>query len=193
MTSSRAARVHRKTLETEVLVELSLDGTGLSDIRLGVRFFKHMLETLAKHALIDLKVDVKGDLAHHAIEDVAITLGEALSKALGDKRGIRRFGYAYAPMDDALAKAVVDLSGRSYAVIDLSLKGLSIEDAKAEDMEHFLASLAYSARMNLHVKVEYGSNDHHKVEAAFKAVALALKEAVGLEARTGVPSTKGVL
>ncbi|MEM1538475.1 MAG: imidazoleglycerol-phosphate dehydratase HisB [Candidatus Nezhaarchaeales archaeon] len=193
MANPRTASTRRKTFETEVLVELSLDGSGLSEARVGVGFLKHMLETLAKHAGMDLKVDVKGDLIHHTVEDVAIALGEALSKALGDKKGIKRFGYAYAPMDDALARAVLDLSGRSYAIVDLGLKGPSVEDAKAEDLEHFLTSLAHSARMNLHVKVEYGLNDHHKVEAAFKAVALALKEAVKLEARTEVPSVKGVL
>ncbi|RLF11213.1 MAG: imidazoleglycerol-phosphate dehydratase, partial [Thermoprotei archaeon] len=157
-------------------------------------FLKHMLETLSKHSLIDLKVKAQGDLAHHVVEDVALTIGKALDEALGTREGIARFGFAYAPMDDALARAAVDLSGRSFAVVNLKIKSPQVEDLRAEDAAHFLRSFSDAGRLNLHVKVLYGVDDHHKVEAAFKSLALALRQAVSLDQRIkGVASVKGSL
>jgi len=175
-------------------VEVNLDGEGLFEVSVKPLFLKHMLETLAKHSLIDLRIEAEGDLEHHVVEDVALTLGKAIDEALGAREGITRFGFAYVPMDDALARAVVDLSGRSYAVVDLKLRGPSVEDAKASDLAHFFRSLADAGRLNLHLKVIYGRDDHHKVEACFKALALALRQAVSVDPRVkGAASVKGTL
>lgn len=190
----REAEVQRKTSETNVMVKLNLDGKGLSDIHTGLSFLNHMLNLLAAHSLIDISINAGGDLSHHVIEDVAICLGEAIKKALGDFIGIKRFGYAIVPMDCSLAIVAIDLSNRPYSRIDLKLEGKSIEDVASEDINHFLETLAISLRANIHVMVQYGLNDHHKVEAAFKALALALREAVSIDPkRSGVPSSKGVL
>jgi imidazoleglycerol-phosphate dehydratase len=149
---------------------------------------------LATHSLIDITAKVKGDLKHHATEDLAICLGEALSKALGNREGISRFGYAAVPMDCSLAFAAVDLVKRPYAKVDLKLRGKKIEDMPTEDIYHFLETLTTALSANVHVWVEYGSNDHHKAEAAFKALALSLRQAVALDPRRkGVPSSKGVI
>ena len=175
-------------------VEVDLDGAGNYEVDVKPSFLKHMLETLSKHSLIDLKVKAQGDLAHHVVEDVALTIGKALDEALGTREGIARFGFAYAPMDDALARAAVDLSGRSFAVVDLKIKSSQVEDLRAEDAAHFLRSFSDAGRLNLHVKVLYGVDDHHKVEAAFKSLALALRQAVSLDQRIkGVASVKGSL
>ena len=192
----RKAKVKRETLETRVEAEINLDGTGKGNIQTGIRFLDHQLRTRSKHSLKDLDVKAEGDLNHHIVEDVALTMGEALAKALGKKKGIFRYGWAITPMDDALVLVSVDIGGRSYAALDLSLSRAAIEDMESEDVEHFLLSFAQTAKMNLHAKVLYGSNNHHKVEALFKALAISLRQAVSIDPRRGeseVPSLKGEL
>ena len=190
----RADEVYRKTRETEVRVTVKLDSEGKTDVKTGVSFFDHLLTSLATHSLIDVTAKVTGDLKHHAIEDLAICLGEALNKALGNRKGITRFGSAAVPMDCSLAFAAVDLVKRPFAKIDLKLRGKKIEDMPTEDIYHFLETLTTALSANVHVWVEYGSNDHHKAEAAVKALALSLKQAVALDPRRkGVPSSKGVI
>ena len=196
--TNRTARVERVTRETQILVELGLDGTGLTEVSTGVPFFDHMLAQLGKHGCLDLTVRAKGDVeidAHHTVEDTAITLGQALKEALGDKSGISRFGHALIPLDETLAQAAVDLSGRPYAVhaepdrmppligsYDTTLTG------------HFFESLAAAAGLCVHLRVLYGRNPHHIVEAQFKAFARALRAAAAPDPRGGgIPSTKGVL
>jgi imidazoleglycerol-phosphate dehydratase len=193
---SRAAKVARKTKETDVTVSVRLDdGTGKSTANTGIRFLDHMLASLATHGLMDVTVRAKGDLQHHIVEDVAITLGKAISMALGDRAGILRFGDAVVPMDDALALAAVDLVKRPYSVVDLRLKRVMLEDAPREDLEHFFGSIAQAMEATVHVKVLEGSNDHHVFEAAVKAFALAFKEAAAKDPRRaklkGPPSSKG--
>jgi len=190
----RIAEVSRKTQETDVYVKVDLDASGRAEVKTGFAFLDHMLKSLATHSLIDITAKAEGDLRHHVTEDVSICLGEALRKALGKASGIRRFGYAIVPMDCSLAFAAMDLSKRPYAKIDLKLKGKKIEDTPCEDIYHFLETLASSLQANVHVWVQYGSNDHHKVEAAFKALALSLRQAVSIDpGRGGVPSAKGVI
>jgi imidazoleglycerol-phosphate dehydratase len=190
----RVNEVYRKTRETEVLVRVNLDSDGKADIDTGVPFLNHLMTSLATHSLIDITAKVKGDLKHHAVEDLAICLGEALSKALGSREGINRFGYAAVPMDCSLAFSAVDLVKRPYSKIDLKLRGKKVEDMPTEDICHFLETLATSLSANIHVWVEYGSNDHHKAEAAIKALALALRQASALDPRRkGIPSSKGVI
>jgi imidazoleglycerol phosphate dehydratase HisB len=192
----RQADVARKTNETDVRCSVNLDGTGSSDVKTGIGFLDHMLATLAKHARFDLTLSCSGDLEvddHHTAEDCALALGAAIDKALGDRRGIRRFGDAHAPLDEALARSVVDLAGRPSPHIALDLTRDSIGDIACESLTHVLSSLGTAMRASLHVDVLKGDNDHHKVEAAFKATALALRQAVALDGGQGVPSTKGVL
>ena len=190
----RAEEVYRKTRETEVRVKVNLDAEGKASVNTGVPFLDHMVTSLATHSLIDITATVKGDLKHHIVEDLAICLGEALSKALGNREGITRFGNAAAPMDCSLAFAAVDLVKRPYFKIDLKLRGKKIEDMPTEDINHFFESLAISLCANVHVFVQYGSNDHHKAEAAIKALALSLRQAIALDPRRkGVPSSKGVI
>ena len=191
----REAKVERKTTEVDIIVELNVDGKGKGNAETGINFLNHLLITLAKHGLFDLTVKATGELKHHVSEDVALTLGEALRRAIGKKKGIRRFGSAYVPMDESLARATVDLGGRAYSLLDLKLSQPQIEDLKTEDIEHFFHSFAQASKSNLHLTVLYGSNDHHKIEAALKALALALRQAVTLEPRIRdkVPSAKGVL
>jgi len=190
----REAEYFRKTSETEVNVKVKINGVGSASVSTGISFLDHMLRSLAAHSLIDLNIEARGDLSHHVIEDVAICLGEAIRKALGDAAGIRRFGYAIVPMDCSLAFAAIDLSNRPYFKIDLKLEGSRVEDMRREDIYHFLETLANSLKANIHVWVQYGFNDHHKVEAAFKALALSLRQALSIDAeRVGVPSSKGVL
>jgi imidazoleglycerol-phosphate dehydratase len=190
----RKDEVYRKTKETEVSVKVNLDGTGKVEVKTGVPFLDHMVTSLATHSMIDITAKVTGDLRHHSVEDLAIGLGEALSKALGTREGIARFGYAAAPMDCSLAFAAVDLVTRPYFKIDLKLRGKKIEDMPTEDINHFLESLATSLCANVHVYVQYGSNDHHKAEAAVKALALSLRQAAAIDPRRkGVPSSKGVI
>lgn len=195
-TVPRTATVRRTTAETAVAVTLTVDGTGTASVRTGLGFYDHMLTALAKHARFDLEVTCTGDLHvddHHTVEDVALALGEALATALGDRRGVRRFGSAYAPLDEALARAVVDLSGRPWPEVELGLRRERIGDVACENLGHALRSIATAAKMTLHVDVLKGENDHHRAEAAFKAVALALRAAVAHDEHTDVPSTKGVL
>jgi imidazoleglycerol-phosphate dehydratase len=190
----RTEEVYRKTKETEVQVKVNLDGEGKTCVDTGVPFLDHMVASLATHSLIDINASVKGDLVHHMVEDLAIGLGEALSKALGTREGIARFGNAAAPMDCSLAFAAVDLVKRPYFKIDLKLRGKKVENMPTEDIVHFFESFATSLGSNVHVYVEYGSNDHHKAEAAVKAIALSLRQAVTMDPRRkGVPSSKGAM
>jgi len=198
---SRTARIERETKESKVLVELDLDGTGRADVNTGVGFYDHMLSSLARHSLIDLTVQTDGDThidAHHTVEDTAIVLGDALLQALGDKAGIRRFGDATVPLDETLVQAVVDVSGRPYCVHVGEPAGqefVRIGDAYLGSLtRHVFETLAHHAQIALHVRVLSGRDPHHIVEAQFKAVARALRDAVALDPReTGVPSTKGTL
>jgi len=191
----RTARVERKTSEVDIVVELNVDGSGKGNVKTGIKFLDHLLTTLAKHSLFDLSVRAEGELKHHVCEDVALALGKALNQALTDKKGIIRFGSAFVPMDESLARAVVDLGGRPYSNLDLKIGRAKIEDMKTEDIEHFLASFVQTSKLSLHLTVLYGTNEHHKIEAAVKALAVALKEAVTREPRMAgeVPSAKGVL
>ena len=190
----RTEEVYRKTRETEVTVKVNLDGEGIADAKTGISFLDHMITSFATHSLINVTAKVKGDLKHHAVEDLAICLGEAINKALGTREGLARFGYAAAPMDCSLAFAAVDLVKRPYFKIDLKLRGKKVEDMAVEDINHFFESFATSLSANVHVFVQYGSNDHHKAEAAVKALALSLRQAVAMDPRRkGVPSSKGVI
>ncbi|TVQ38987.1 MAG: imidazoleglycerol-phosphate dehydratase HisB [Geminicoccaceae bacterium] len=192
----RTAVVERETKETRVAVSLDLDGTGRAEIDTGIGFLDHMLTALVKHARFDVELRCEGDLEvddHHTAEDVALVFGHALSKALGDRRGIHRFAHAYAPLDEALARVVVDLSGRPFARVDLGFRRDSIGQIATENLTHVFVSLAMAAKMALHVDVLTGDNDHHRAEAAFKALALALRHAVAEDGAGEVPSTKGTL
>lgn len=194
-TKSRTANVERKTKETEISLVLNLDGTGESDVRTGIGFLDHMLTALSKHGRIDLTLSCKGDLHvddHHSVEDCGIVLGQAFKAALGDLRGIARYGYAYAPLDESLSRAVVDISGRPFADINLNLQREMIGNLSCEMLPHFLSSFATSAGITLHVDVLKGKNDHHRAESAFKALALALRAAIKRQG-TDIPSTKGVI
>jgi len=195
--SPRTATVDRTTAETEVAVNLTLDGDGTYDVDTGVRFFDHMLCLFAKHSAFDLSVQCDGDLEvddHHTVEDIAIGLGTALQQALGDKAHIARYGHAYVPMDDALARAVIDLSGRSYCRLDASFDRPQVGSFSTEMVEHVWRSVAHHARCNLHLTVLHGHNTHHKIEALFKASARAWKEAVRrCSDHPEVASTKGTL
>lgn len=190
----RISKVSRETRETQIVIELNLDSEGRAKIGTGIAFLDHLMVSLATHSLIDISAKVKGDLRHHTVEDVAISLGEALNKALGERKRIRRFGFAAVPMDCSLVFCAVDLARRPYAKIDLKLRGKKIEDMPSEDIHHFLETLASSLQANIHIWTQYGNNDHHKTEGAFKALALSLKQAVAMESRRkGVPSAKGVI
>jgi imidazoleglycerol-phosphate dehydratase len=191
---ARRATVARETKETTIKASVNLDGEGEAKVVSGIRYLTHMLNTLAHHSLIDIEIEAEGDLTHHTVEDVAICLGSAIRRALGEEPKIKRFGSASAPMDDALASAAVDLGGRRFCVVDLKTTGLCVEDMVVEDIYHFIRSFSDSLQANIHLHIHYGENDHHKVEAAFKALALALREAVEEDPRRKtVPSTKGVL
>jgi imidazoleglycerol-phosphate dehydratase len=193
---NRTASVERVTRETALKVTLALSGTGRIEVATGIGFLDHLLESLARHAGFDLALACTGDLRvddHHTAEDCALGLGEALDRALGDRRGITRFGTGFAPLDEALARAVVDLSGRPFATVDLGLGRDVIGGLACENVAHVLRSLAVAGRLTLHVDVLRGENDHHRAEAAFKAVALALRQAVACSGSDEIPSTKGTL
>jgi imidazoleglycerol-phosphate dehydratase len=193
----RIAEIHRKTKETDVRVVLNLDGNGRSRVSTGLPFLDHMLDLFARHGLFDLEVSCKGDLEiddHHSVEDIAITLGQALTQALGDKAGIARYGEAVVPMDEALCRSVIDLSGRFYLVYEVQTRRQKIGNFSVELAEHFWRSLAETARFNLHIDCLRGRNTHHILEGTFKATTRALRQAVGRDPRiTGVLSTKGAL
>ena len=194
----RRARVDRHTTETRVRVRLNLDGRGRYRVRTGIRFLDHMLELVARHGAFDLTLSASGDLdvdAHHTVEDVGIALGEAVARALGTKRGINRAGYFVMPMDDTLAVAAIDLSGRPYCVIDLPVRAARVGDLPTELVQDFFEGFAASARANVHLKVIYGRSSHHQVEAVFKAFARALRVSCARDRRLArmLPSTKGLL
>jgi imidazoleglycerol-phosphate dehydratase len=194
----RTATVRRETRESRVEVALNLDGSGRGDVSTGIGFLDHMLDSLARHARFDLTLRAEGDLhvdQHHTSEDVGITLGQALDRALGDRRAIRRFGDASVPLDEALVQVAVDLGGRGWASIDLPFTAPSIGGLSSEMIPHFLQSFAMDGRLALHVRLLAGSNDHHRAEAAFKALARALDDATRPDPRLAgeVPSTKGVI
>ena len=191
----RAASIKRTTRETDISVEINLDGTGRSAISTGIGFFDHMLASLALHARLDLTIECKGDLEvddHHTVEDVGLALGEAVLSALGDRAGIRRFASTCAPLDESLSRCVIDISGRPGAWIDLRFERERLGELSCENIPHFFQSFASAARITLHLDLIRGENDHHKAESAFKAFALALRESVARDA-DGIPSTKGVL
>jgi imidazoleglycerol-phosphate dehydratase len=193
----RTARILRKTAETDIELELNLDGTGTSNVDTGVGFFDHMLTLLAKHGAVDLTVKAVGDLKvdqHHTVEDVGICLGQAIKQALGDKAGIRRYGHFTLPMEETLATVAIDLSGRFYLVFKAEFPTAKIGDFDSELVEDFWQAVAANSLCNLHVNVHYGRNAHHISEAVFKAAARALRMAVETDPRSsGVPSTKGTL
>jgi imidazoleglycerol-phosphate dehydratase len=191
----RKATVARETAETNVRVELNIDGSGQFQITAGIRMFDHLLSHLAQHGVFDIKISASGPDQHHVVEDVAISLGKAFNQALGKKQGIVRMAHAVVPMDEALAEVAVDIGGRVYSVIEADFKEASIGDLNADLVRHFLVSLASEAKINLHAKVLSGINDHHKAEALFKALARALDSATRIDERIAgrVPSTKEVI
>ncbi|MBB5374375.1 imidazoleglycerol-phosphate dehydratase HisB [Acidocella aromatica] len=195
---TRISELSRKTSETDITLRLDLDGTGKTDIDTGVGYFDHMLSAFARHGLFDLTVRCKGDLhidAHHTVEDVGIVLGQALTNALGAKRGIQRFGHAVAPMDEALVEAAIDLSGRAFVVWNVSFERPMLGQMDTQLVEEFFRALAGNGLFNLHVIQRAGHNAHHVAEGAFKAVGRALRAAVAIEPRVAgdIPSTKGVI
>jgi imidazoleglycerol-phosphate dehydratase len=194
---ARSAHVERTTKETEIIVDLNIDGSNNSTIDTGIGFFDHMLDALQKHAGFDLTVRAKGDLfidGHHTVEDVGIVLGQALFQAIGDAKGITRFGHAYCPLDESLARAVVDISGRPFFRFDCGMGLVRAGDFEGELFEEFLRALAMNAKVTLHVELLYGVNQHHAMEAMMKAFARALRMALtGNDDEKNIPSTKGVL
>ena len=194
MMKMRKKTLSRKTNETDIKISLDLDGEGLFNINTGIEFFNHMLDSFAKHGFFDLEVNAKGDTGvddHHTVEDVGILLGKIYNEAIGDKKGIRRMAHAIVPMDDALATVAVDISGRSYSVLNFEFNKPKLGDLSTENVEHFFESFANSAEININAKVD-GENDHHKIEALFKSFARALKDASIIE-HESIPSTKGIL
>ena len=195
MSENRISKISRKTKETDITIEINLDGTGKADISTGVGFLDHMLDSFARHGLFDLKVKATGDLhvdCHHLIEDTGIVLGQAIKEAVGDKKGINRYGYFVLPMDEALVLSAVDLSGRPYFVMDVTFKTPAMGDFDTQMVKEFFYAVSYSAEMNLHLRQLSGENDHHICEACYKAFAKALMGAVSVNARIeDVLSTKG--
>jgi imidazoleglycerol-phosphate dehydratase len=192
---TRSTTFERSTKETTVTGSIDIDGTGIASVDTGLGFLDHMIQTLAKHSRIDIELSVNGDTHvddHHTVEDIAIALGRALDVALENRTGIARFGHSYAPLDEALCRVVVDLSGRGWAEVVLPIHRETIGDVASENLRHFLTSLAIEGRMTLHVDLIRGENSHHIAESAFKALAMALGSAVRLSG-DGVPSTKGTL
>jgi imidazoleglycerol-phosphate dehydratase len=194
----RRAVINRKTTETQIALTLSLEGQGRYQVRTGIRFLDHMLELFARHGAFDLKITATGDLdvdQHHTVEDLGIALGEAVSAAIGNRKGINRAGYFVMPMDETLAVAAIDLGGRPHAAVDLKVKVLKVGDLQTELVHDFFEGFAIGARANVHVKVLYGRSSHHHIEAVFKAFARALRVAVAKDRRLAkmLPSTKGLL
>jgi imidazoleglycerol-phosphate dehydratase len=193
-TKKRFAELETRTKETRIKVRVNIDGDGVSHASTGTKFLDHMITGFSTHSLIDIDISAEGDLRHHIIEDTALALGKCLSKALGDRKGIVRFGFAYAPMDESLAFAAIDLVKRRYFVCNgLELKRNYVEDLAREDVEHFFSSLCDSLECTMHLRLEYGKNDHHKIESCFKALALSLRRAVEIDPRRQnlLPSSKG--
>ena len=209
MSELREAIVTRKTKETNIIVKVQLEGSNNVKVNTSIKFLDHLVTSFATHSLIDIQIEATGDLVHHITEDVALTLGEAINKALGDRKGIKRFGFAIIPMDDALAYSAVDLVKRmddalAYSAVDLVKRPFQvaelkidkegIEDMPAEDIYHFIQSFSQSLQANIHVIVKYGNNDHHKVESAIKSIALAIRDAISLDSnRDRTPSSKGMM
>ena len=193
--NQRTAVIERQTSETNISLQLNIDGTGSYEISTGISMFDHLMSQLAKHGMFDLKLTATGDDTHHIIEDIAICLGQAFLTALGDKRGIERMADVAVPMDEALAAVTLDISGRGYAVLDLNFTGNDMPDFAADLVRHFLESFAVESRINLHARILYGSNDHHKAEALFKALGKALDKATIIDSRISgeLPTTKGYL
>lgn len=193
----RSAEVQRNTLETKIRVKLNLDGGGISRLATGVGFFDHMLDQIARHGLIDLEIEAQGDLhidAHHTVEDVGITLGQALAKAIGDKKGVRRYGHAYVPLDEALSRVVIDLSGRPGLVFEVPFVRGSVGEFDVDLVREFFQGLVNHAAMTVHIDALRGDNAHHQAETVFKAFGRALRMAVEADPRAnGIPSTKGSL
>jgi imidazoleglycerol-phosphate dehydratase len=192
----RKAKIERATAETRITVSLALDGEGAIQGQTGIGFFDHMLAHVVKHGRLDLRLEATGDLHvddHHLIEDVGLCLGRALNEALGDRRGIERFGAGFVAMDDALARTVIDLSGRSYLAFQAAFSREQINGFSLETVKEFFRAVATEGRLNLHITLLYGDNAHHQVEAIFKSFGRALREAVRLSGGSGVPSTKGIL
>ncbi|CCU79667.1 Imidazoleglycerol-phosphate dehydratase [Halanaerobium saccharolyticum subsp. saccharolyticum DSM 6643] len=195
MSRDRVAVEQRKTTETEIIASVNLDGEGRSEIKTGIGFFDHMLEQIARHGNIDLELSAKGDLhidTHHSIEDTGIALGKAFAKAIGNKKGITRFSSALVPLDETLVRAVVDISGRPYLYTDLPFSREMVGDFPSEMVNEFMRAFAFNAGITLHLEILHGENCHHQIEAVFKALARALKDAVEIESDK-IPSTKGVL
>jgi imidazoleglycerol-phosphate dehydratase len=194
---TRTADISRKTNETDISLALSLEGSGEGERTTGVGFFDHLLDAVARHGGLHLDVNTRGDLEtgpHHTVEDTGIALGQAIDQALGDRSGITRFGYAVVPMDEARASAAIDISGRPFTLFEAELPPVAIADFDSDLAEEFFRAVANNAKLTLHVRVEAGTNAHHMVEAAFKAFARALRQAVAIDpGATGVPSTKGLL
>jgi len=196
MSKLRKGVVSRKTSETEINISINLDGAGVFQAQTGLSFFEHMLHLFAKHSSFDLELIAQGDLAvdgHHTVEDAGICLGRAIKEALGDKHGIKRYGHAIIPMDEALALAVVDLSGRGFLAFDVSLPAQRVGDFETELVEEFLRAMAINGEFNLHVRLLAGKNTHHIIESVFKSLGQALREAVAMSGRDEVPTTKGIL
>ena len=193
--TDRLATVKRETKETNISLELNIDGRGKCEVNTGISMFDHLLEQVTRHGVFDIKLSATGDDQHHLVEDVAICFGKALGEALGEKRGIIRMANATVPMDDALAMVVVDISGRGYTVLELPFSENDMAGFPTDLVRHFLESFANEARLNLHAKILYGTNDHHKVEALFKALGRALDTATRIDERISgeLPSTKGLL
>jgi len=197
MGAVRSSTVTRKTKETEIVLRLNLDGSGKADVRTGIGFFDHMLTLLARHGLMDLEIKCQGDLevdTHHTIEDVGIVIGKAIAEAVGDKKSMKRFGTSILPMDESLAMVSMDISSRPYIVFEVAFTSEKIGDMQSEMVEEFFRALAFNSGITLHIKLFYGSNNHHIAEAIFKAFGRALNEATRLDDRIeGVLSTKGIL
>lgn len=190
----RTNTITRSTKETQITLTINLDGTGRGDINSGNNFLDHLLKSLATHSLFDIQLHATGDLTHHIVEDIAICLGNAIRDALHDSIGLTRFGYAIVPMDDSLALAALDLVKRPYSKLNLKLEGAAIEDLPTEDILHFFETLILSLKATIHLWVFYGHNDHHKIEAATKALALAFKQACIINiSQKQVPSAKGIM
>ena len=191
---ARTSKIKRDTKETSILVQVNIDGTGKTSISTGIDFFDHLITSFGKHSMLDLTLKAKSNdnISHHLIEDTGIAIGSAIDKALGNRSGITRFSYSSVPMDESLAETSIDLVRRPYGKINLSIKRSQIENMSKEDIEHFFSSLVQNLNSCIHINVQYGENDHHKIEAAIKSLAIALRTAASLDKRQkGIPSTKG--